>query len=154
MSGARAAPALLALLLGACASGPPGPAALDTRNEACSFCRMAVSDPRFAAQIVAPGEEPRFFDDAGCLASYVKGKHDALPKQAVAYVADHRTKAWIPARSAAYTKVEALQTPMGSHVIAHADAASRDADPDARGGAPVAAADLFGPEGPPGGGLP
>jgi hypothetical protein len=33
---------------------------------------------------------------------------------------------------------------MGSHVIAHADAASLAADPDARGGAPVPAAELLG----------
>jgi copper chaperone NosL len=142
---------LLALLLGACASGPPGPAPLDTRNDACFFCRMAASDPRFAAQIVAPGEEPRFFDDVGCLASYVKGKHGALRKEALAYVADHRTKAWVPAKRAVYTRVEGLQTPMGSHVVAHSDAASRAADPEARGGAPMTAGELFGPGGPPAG---
>ena len=43
----RLAP-LLAVL--ACSRGPLGPAPLDTRNEACAHCRMAVSDARFAAQ--------------------------------------------------------------------------------------------------------
>ncbi len=33
---------------------------------------MAVSSARFASQIVAPGEEPRFFDDLGCLAAYLR----------------------------------------------------------------------------------
>jgi hypothetical protein len=33
---------------------------------------------------------------------------------------------------------------MGSHVIAHESEASRDADPDARTGTPVTAAELFG----------
>jgi copper chaperone NosL len=36
---------------------------------------------------------------------------------------------------------------MGSHVIAHADAASRDVDPEARGGSPLSAADFFGASG-------
>ena len=145
-------PALLlhALLAAACASGPPGPAALDTRNEACSWCRMAISDVRSAGQLVAPSEEPRFFDDIGCLGRYVAGSK-ALPAGAVAYVADHRTKAWVPAWSATYTRVTAVDTPMGSHLIAHVDAASRDADPDATGGAPQALADVFGPVGAPGG---
>jgi len=139
-----------ALVPVACAGGPPSPAALDTKNEACAFCRMAVSDARFAGQLVAPGEEPTFFDDAGCLGNYVR-EASALPKDAIAYVADHRTKAWVRASAAVFTKVTALQTPMGSHVIAHTDQASRDADPDAKGGAPTEATSVFGPSGPPNG---
>jgi len=140
---------LVAVLAAACGGGAPEPAALDTRNEQCASCRMAVSDAHFASQLVAPGELPRFFDDLGCLADYLKaGK---APAAAVAFVADHRTKAWIRADSAGYTRVPGLATPMGSHVIAHADTASRDGDPDARTGTPVAATELFGPVGLPGG---
>jgi copper chaperone NosL len=40
---------------------------------------------------------------------------------------------------------------MGSHLLAHADAASRDADRDAAGGTPLTAAEVFGAAGPPGG---
>lgn len=138
---------VLAAVAAACASGPPEPAPLDTRNEACASCRMAVSNAAFAAQIVAPGELPRFYDDLGCLVDHLKAGR--APAGAVAYVADHRTKGWVRADRAVYTRVPGLETPMGSHVIAHADAASRDADPDARGGAPASAAELFGAAGPP-----
>ena len=139
-----------AVIATACGGGAPEPAALDARNEACASCRMAVSNARFSSQLVASGELPRFFDDLGCLAAFLKaGK---APAGAVAFVADHRTKAWVPADHAVYTKVPGLETPMGSHVIAHADAASRDQDPDAKGGVPVAPADLFGPGGLPRGG--
>ena len=140
---------LVAALAAACGGGAPEPEALDTRNEQCASCRMAVSDARFASQLVAPGELPRFFDDLGCLADYLKAGE--APAAAVAFVADHRTKAWIRADAAVYTRVPGLATPMGSHVIAHADVASRDADPDARVGTPVAATELFGPAGLPGG---
>jgi len=141
---------LLTVLLAACASGPPPPAALDTKNESCAWCRMAVSDARFAGQIVAPSEEPRFFDDVGCLGHFVAGEKARRPG-AVAYVADHRTRTWVRADAALYTQVASLATPMGSHLIAHADAASRDADPDAKGGTPRTPAELFGPGGAPGG---
>jgi len=70
----------------------------------------------------------------------------------VAWVADHRTKAWVRADRAVYTRVPGLETPMGSHVIAHADAASRDQDADARAGTPLAPSELFGPAGAPAGG--
>jgi copper chaperone NosL len=133
---------LLGALAAACGGGAPEPAPLDTRNEQCASCRMVVSDVRFASQLVAPGELPRFFDDLGCLADYLKaGK---APAGAVAFVADHRTKAWVRADRAVFTRVPGLATPMGSHVIAHADAASRDADAEARTGAPVSAAELLG----------
>jgi copper chaperone NosL len=135
------------LLLLACSSGPPQPAPLDTKNEQCGHCRMAVSDARFASQIVAPGELPRFFDDLGCLGGFLKA--GSLPRGALVYVADHRTKEWLRAENAVYTRVAGLATPMSSHLIAHADAASRDADPDARGGALVALEEVFGLEGPP-----
>jgi copper chaperone NosL len=144
------AAAILALLTLVACGGDLQPAPLDTRNEQCAFCRMAVSTAVFASQLVAPGEVPRFFDDLGCLADFLKaGK---APAGAVAFVADHRTKAWVRADGAVFTRVPGLETPMGSHVIAHADAASRDQDPDARGGTPVALPELFGPAGPPTGG--
>ena len=133
----------LAVLALGCGAATPGPAALDTRNDACANCRMAASSPRFASQIVAPGEEPRFFDDLGCLAAYLR-EHPAQRAGAVAYVADHRTAQWVPAAGATFTNVPALETPMGSHVVAHASPASRDADEAAREGTPVDAAEFFG----------
>jgi copper chaperone NosL len=145
-----AAGLLLALALG-CGGGPPGPAPLDPANEQCAWCRMAVSSPRFAAQLVAPAEEPRFFDDLGCLRDFL-AEATGLRPGAIVYVADHRTGEWVAGAGAVYTRQPRLDTPMGSHLIAHADAASRAADPDAAGGEALTARDLFGPGGPPDGG--
>jgi copper chaperone NosL len=137
------------LLLAGCGSGPLPPATLDAHGDTCASCRMAVSASGVAAQLVAPGDEPRFFDDIGCLVSYVK-EHGAPRAGAVAYVADHRTRAWVRAGSAVYTRVPGLDTPMGSHLIAHADEPSRRGDPVAAPGEAVAPADVFGGRLPPG----
>lgn len=142
--GALAAAAL------ACSRGPAGPAELDPRTETCASCRMAVSDPRFAAQLDAPSEEPRFFDDVGCLRDWLAA-HPRPPAGAVAWVADHRTRAWVRAARAAYAKAPAVETPMSSHLLAFADAASRAADPAAAGARPLEAREIFGPAGPPDG---
>lgn len=140
-------PAMAWLLLAGCSSAQQ-PAQVDTRNDSCTNCRMSVSDVRFAGQIVAPGEEPRFFDDIGCLRDYLKKA--AVSKTAIAYVADHRTKNWVPAAKAVYVRNEQVQTPMMSHIIAFADAASRDADRDGKGTV-LTIAEVFGAAGPPAG---
>jgi copper chaperone NosL len=131
----------------ACAGGVPGPAALDTKTETCRSCRMPFSDASLASQLVAPGEEPKFFDDIVCLRDFLAGS-PSTDRRSLAFVADHRTRAWVPASAAVFTRSK-LETPMGSHWIAHADAASRDADPAAAGGANVPAREIFGTAGPP-----
>jgi copper chaperone NosL len=130
------------LVLAGCGLSRTTPAALDTSGaESCASCRMAIVDGATAAQLVAPGEEPRFFDDLGCLRSYLTTTK--LPWRAVVYVADHRTGAWIPLAQAVYARQPALETPMGSRLIAHANEASRANDAAARGATPLSAADVF-----------
>lgn len=126
----------------ACGQAVPRPAELDTRNEQCRFCNMIVSTRVTASQVVAPGEEARFFDDLGCLASWLKDNQ--LPQGAVVFVADHRTGEWVAGVSAVYSRVETLDTPMGSHLVAHANEASRTADPSAAGGTVLGASEAIG----------
>lgn len=135
MSGRLTALAAAVALTAACAGrGAPGPVAIDLGRDACSHCRMAIVSTATAAEIVAPGEAPRLFDDLGCLRDFVASHPPA--SDALVFVADHRTGAWVEARHATVTKTS-LQTPMASGLVAHADAASRDQDPAARGGEAV-----------------
>ena len=120
------------------------PAELDTANTACRYCRMAVSDVHFAAQIVSPGVEPMFFDDLGCLQNYLKEQTTGLAARAVVFVADHRTGAWVRATDALFTRTAAVPTPMGGGMIAHVDAASRTQDPSAVGGTIVKPSEILG----------
>jgi copper chaperone NosL len=135
------------VVLAACGSGVT-PAALMT-GVGCAHCRMTVSDPGLAAQLVAPGEEPQFFDDIGCLAAFLRD-HPADAGWS-AYVADHATGVWIPANDAVYSRAEEIATPMGSHLVAHASDAARAADPAVHGAARLAPRDVFGASGAPGG---
>jgi copper chaperone NosL len=133
---------LLALGVAACASGPPQPVAVDTLNDQCATCRMVISDPGFAAEVVAPGEEPRLYDDLQCLRD---GLATAPPAgDARVFVADHRTGAWVAADRAFYVRIPDLATPMASHWVAYADEASRRADPYAAAGVALAASEVLG----------
>jgi copper chaperone NosL len=114
------------LMLAACggAGDPPPPIQAGTP---CAFCRMTISDAHYAAAVVSPGEEPRQYDDIGCLAGDLQKR--PLASRARAFVADYVTGALVPAGDAVYTRVESIETPMMSHIVAHATAAARDADP-------------------------
>jgi copper chaperone NosL len=112
---------------------------------------MSVSDARFAAQLVAPAEEPLFFDDIGCLRDYLGADAERVHERAVAYVADHVSKAWVVAAVAAYCHCPHLQTPMDSHLLAHADPGARAADASAAGCRTMTAAEVFGAVSPPAG---
>ena len=57
-----------ALLLAACAAAGPRPIAYD--RDACAFCRMTVSDPRYGAELVSAHGKVYTFDSVECLASY------------------------------------------------------------------------------------
>jgi copper chaperone NosL len=121
----RALTALL-LVIGASACGRVAPAALDTTNELCASCRMVVSNSRSASQIVAPYQEPIFFDDLGCLNQFLSGS--PLPKHARVFVADHRTGDWVDAASAVFSKIDGRAGAMGSSLVAHASMRSREED--------------------------
>ena len=147
---ARLLCALAAVAAVACAAASPPPAALAEGQVACASCRMIVSDRHFASQIVAPYEEPLFFDDLGCLTRFL-ATAPAFRTGAVTYVADHRTGEWVRADRAVFSTVPALSAPMGSHVVAHATPESRAADSEAAGGQVMTAGDVFGTRLPPGG---
>lgn len=132
---------LVCVLLGACAARTATPADIRLGEDACAHCRMTIVSARTAAQIVGPDVDPIMFDDIGCLRNYLA---EQSPGQgALVFVADHRTGEWIDARTAVFTRT-AVQTPMSSGLLAHADRQSRDADEPARNGAPMAADGVLG----------
>ncbi len=122
--------------LAACSAPVPLPVAVRLGEDACAHCRMTLVSTATAAQIAEPGAEPVVFDELGCLQNYLAGT--PVRDRAIVFVTDHRTGEWVRATEAVFTKTS-VQTPMASGLLAHAGAASRDADPVARGGTPIAA---------------
>lgn len=75
-------------------------------RQPCTHCKMLVSDPRFAAQATTPAGERAYFDDVGCLVSYLAEHPDA--KNSLVRDANGR---WLEARGAHYR--DGAKTPMG-----------------------------------------
>lgn len=120
-----------------------GPVEIVVGQDACASCRMVFTTTSTAAEVVAPGETPVLFDDLGCLRDYLRAH--PLDARASLYVRDHRQQRWIDGRHAIYSQMAHVDTPMASGLIAHADPASRDADPAAQGARPLEAARLLAP---------
>lgn len=93
-------------------------------EDMCARCRMAVSDQRFASEIISDKGEVFKFDDIGCLEEFYKMKPRTLTVSAVFYK-DYATRSWVAAERA--TVVETgIMTPMSSGKVAFADSSAAE----------------------------
>lgn len=105
--------ALLLCVAAGCDRGPIEPKELVLNEEACSHCRMAVSQRPFAAQAVSRSGRAHFFDDIGCLVRW-----KPVRDETALFVVDYETGEWLDATKAHYVRAEHLDTPMSSGLVA------------------------------------
>ena len=120
------------MIVTSCTPGEPEPVEIVLNEENCSFCRMAVSEREFAAEVVTVSGSLDTFDDIGCLVKWMK-EHQP-PARAGVFVVNYEDGSWIPARAAAYVHSEDLPTPMSSGLAAFEDRASAEAAVEKLGG--------------------
>jgi copper chaperone NosL len=110
---------ILPIFLAACAAVEIKPEPISD-GDMCSFCKMAISEKRFAAEIITEDEEVLKFDDIGCLLRYRQRAGNGL-KSAAVYVTDYDSREWLKADDAFFVKSKTIKTPMGSGITAFAD---------------------------------
>jgi copper chaperone NosL len=124
--------AACALLSASCAATAADHPEIVVDQTACSHCGMLVSEPAYAAAYRAPGQEPRVFDDIGCML-------DALRQETASslnvWVQDAAGGGWVDADRAVFVGSSRVQTPMHGGVLAYADAAAAAAASAAHDGA-------------------
>ena len=119
--------AALALLATACSARAMGPPDIVVDRTACSHCGMFVSEPAYAAAYQAGTDQPRVFDDIGCMVTELRQQPQ---RAAIRYwVHDAESGEWIDGATAAFVKSSTLQTPMGGGILAYrsTDGATRGA---------------------------
>lgn len=89
-------------------------------EDACSNCRMAFSDHRFASEIIDDNGEAFKFDDIGCMLAFRTKRTDV--NIAATFMKDYETKEWIPYERAVIVETD-IDTPMGSGKLAFSDSA-------------------------------
>ena len=117
-----AAAPLLAALQG-CANS--GPRAIAYGRDQCGNCRMMISDPRYAAELVTARGRTLVFDSIECLASFVL-HNEAAPSAARTavgslWVAAHRApNTLLPAEHSWFRQESGPGSPMGKGLTAFA----------------------------------
>ena len=73
-------------------------------RDMCERCKMAISERKYAVQVVNPktGKVYRF-DDIGCAVLWFDEEHIPWKNQAKIWITDAKTGKWIDARTAKYT---------------------------------------------------
>lgn len=102
------------LALSACSEDPKtGPVPIKFGRDTCDFCRMIISDPRFAAQVRGgPGHKAYKFDDIGEALVYLSQQPWKDEPAVEIWVMDLDTgKTWLKAKEAQF--VPARISPMG-----------------------------------------
>jgi len=102
-------------LLGGCSGEPDsGPVKIRWDRETCARCAMAVSDPRFSAQIrggPVDGKQRVYkFDDIGCAVVWLEQQPWKNDPRTEVWVTDFRDGHWIDATTAWY--LPSQKTPM------------------------------------------
>jgi hypothetical protein len=89
-------------------------------RDMCERCKMAISERKFASQIIDPKTGKVYkFDDIGCAVLWMDETKVPWKDQAIIWITDAKTGEWINARKVKYT-ADAI-TPMAYGFAAYTD---------------------------------
>ena len=92
----------------------PGPREIAYGAEQCAYCRMTVTDSRFAAQVVLAKGKVQTFDSIECMLAFLASLDEAdAPRQVVVSDFDHPARL-VPADQAWFVRATAVGSPMGT----------------------------------------
>jgi len=119
--------------LGACT---PSPQPIAYGRDACDYCRMVISDPRYGAELVTSKGKVHTFDSIECLAAYYLQAREGGAVHSV-WVSDYaHPGTLVPAAEARFVRAAGPASPMGMGLTAFAADAEDAALRRSSGGAP------------------
>jgi copper chaperone NosL len=79
---------------------------------------MAISEKRYAAELLDKQGDAYKFDDIGCLLNFVKRNRPAVTAY---FFVDQESGAWLKPEKAFFVRSSKFKTPMNSSIVAFAD---------------------------------
>lgn len=107
--------ALIGILCVSCSNSAPVPVHL--HQDACNYCKMTISDGRFAGEVITKKGRIYKFDDLACMIRYAASVQ--LPEKTRYYIGDFTKENQLTdATTAWYFRHETLRSPMGGNSAA------------------------------------
>ncbi len=91
----------------------------------CAFCKMAISQKRYAAELVEASGNVFKFDDIGCMVHFAE-QRSWIARPPVRFVHDYGSPAWLEASRASFVLSPEIPSPMASGLIAVKDPAQAE----------------------------
>ena len=115
--------AISMMLLAACAE--TGPQDIAVGKDQCDNCKMTISEPKYATQLITEKGRLYKFDDISCLTDYETSNTESTAN-AKTYVADFPTGKFIERSTATFIKGGDIKSPMGGNTQAFQDKAAAE----------------------------
>lgn len=126
--------AALTMVVFLTACGADTPREIVVGQDQCAYCRMEITDPKFATQVILTTGKIVVFDAVDCLAGYVRGNPAERIKSV--WVTEANGGTFVRAEEAGFLLDGTLRGPMG-RVVAFATPAEAAAAVATYGGTPV-----------------
>jgi len=125
---------LSVLVASGCGRAEPRPVVLG--QDACTYCRMTISDSRFGGEVITKTGRILTFDAVECLASWVRAA-DASTIAGVYTIDIQHPGTFVPAETAGFLRDALIKSPMGRSVVAFASAEAAEQQRAMLGGTAV-----------------
>ncbi len=111
------------IFLAACAES--GPQEINVGKDQCDNCKMTISEPKYATQLITEKGRVYKFDDISCLNDYEVSNTETTTN-AKTYVADFPTGKFIETSTATLIKGGDIKSPMGGNTQAFENKAAAE----------------------------
>jgi len=107
---------IFAIFLAACAQKPADPVEIEP-SDMCSYCKMAISEKRYAAEFIDKQGEAYKFDDLGCMKQFLQTKELGQDGGNL-FAIEYESRQWLPAQLASFVRSNQFKTPMSGGIVA------------------------------------
>ena len=111
------------LSLAACAE--KGPQEITIGKDQCDNCKMTITEPKYATQLLTEKGRIYKFDDIACLRDY-EVTNSENTGNATVYVADFPSGKFVENSTATFIKGGEIKSPMGGNTQAYSDKAAAE----------------------------
>mgnify|MGYP003610720368 CR=1 FL=1 len=111
------------IILAACAKTEPQEIAVG--KDQCDNCKMTITEPKYATQLITEKGRLYKFDDISCLKDYETSNSESTGN-AKTYVADFPSGKFIESGTATFIKGGDIKSPMGGNTQAYQDKATAE----------------------------